>query len=145
MNCDRVQIKFEMGQPRRPFEQLMCVFPKQSSHALPFCYRWLMSSSDSPIIDFYPINFRLDVNGAAYAWMGVNLLPFIDQERLFKAMEKADNDQKNLTPEEQNRNKRTGDIFVYFRKTKTPALKCVKLKVEEKYVASFTAKERISG
>lgn len=81
-----------MGQPRRPFEQLMCVFPKQSGHALPKCYHWLMSESKSPIIDFYPISFRLDVNGAAYAWMGVNLLPFIDQERLFKAMKEADND-----------------------------------------------------
>jgi len=49
-----------------------------------------MSSSKSPIIDFYPINFKLDVNGAAYSWMGVNLLPFIQVERLFKAMEKAD-------------------------------------------------------
>jgi len=37
-------------------------------------------------------------------------------------MEQADNGQKNLTPEERNRNKRTGDIFVYFRKTATPAL-----------------------
>jgi len=70
----------------------MCVFPKQSAHALPKCYHWLMSNSNSPIIDFYPIDFRLDVNGAAYAWMGVNLLPFIDTERLFKAMKEADND-----------------------------------------------------
>lgn len=70
----------------------MCVFPKQSAHALPQCYHWLMSNSNSPIIDFYPIDFRLDVNGAAYAWMGVNLLPFIDTERLFKAMKEADND-----------------------------------------------------
>jgi len=29
------------------------------------------------VIDFYPIDFKLDINGAAYAWMGVNLLPFI--------------------------------------------------------------------
>lgn len=97
MNCDRVKINFEMGQPRRPFEQLMCVFPKQSAHALPKCYRWLMSESASPIIDFYPIEFRLDVNGAAYAWMGVNLLPFIDQDRLFKAMGDVDNGYKKLT------------------------------------------------
>ena len=30
-------------------------------------------------------------------------------------MEEADNNQKNLTPEERNRNKRSGDVFVYFR------------------------------
>jgi 5'-3' exoribonuclease 2 len=75
----------------------MCVFPKQSAHGLPGCYHWLMSDSKSPIIDFYPTDFRLDVNGAAYAWMGVNLLPFIDQDRLFKSMKKADNNYKKLT------------------------------------------------
>jgi len=82
MNCDRVEINFTLGEPRKPFEQLMSVFPKQSSHALPQCYRWLMSDSKSPIIDFYPITFKLDVNGAAFAWMGVNLLPFIEASRL---------------------------------------------------------------
>lgn len=79
-----------MGAPLRPFEQLMSVFPKQSAHAIPACYRHLLSDSTSEIIDFYPINFKLDVNGAAYAWMGVNLLPFIDKERLLRAMAKAD-------------------------------------------------------
>lgn len=49
-----------------------------------------MSDPSSEIIDFYPIEFRLDVNGAAYAWMGVNLLPFIDKDRLIKAMNRAD-------------------------------------------------------
>ena len=69
----------------------MSVFPKQSAHAVPTCYRHLMSDPNSEIIDFYPINFRLDINGAAYAWMGVNLLPYIDNDRLLKAMRKADN------------------------------------------------------
>ena len=68
----------------------MSVFPKQSAHAIPECYRHLLSNSSSEIIDFYPINFKLDVNGAAFAWMGVNLLPFIDRPRLLKAMGKAD-------------------------------------------------------
>jgi len=68
----------------------MSVFPKQSAHAIPKCYRHLLSDPTSEIIDFYPINFRLDVNGAAFAWMGVNLLPFISIERLMTAMGKAD-------------------------------------------------------
>lgn len=104
-----------------------------------------MSSSASPIIDFYPIDFRLDVNGAAYAWMGVNLLPFIDQERLFKAMKEADKDQNNLTPEERNRNKRIGDVYVYFRKTETPSLKCLSLNDGENYEACFSASDRVAG
>ena len=100
INCDRVQIEFTMSEPSRPFEQLMSVFPKQSGHAIPKCYRHLMSDSNSPIIDFYPIDFRLDINGARYAWMGVDLLPFIDRQRLLKAMGEADDGYKNLTPDE---------------------------------------------
>ena len=65
-----------MGKPALPFEQLLAVFPKQSSHALPECYRKLYEP-DSEIIDFYPSEVKLDINGARYAWMGVNLLSFI--------------------------------------------------------------------
>ena len=50
--------------------------------------------------------------------MGVNLLPFIDQERLFKAMVKADDNQNKLTQAERDRNKRSGDINLYFVQSK---------------------------
>ena len=94
----------------------MSVFPKQSGHAIPKCYRHLMSNSDSPIIDFYPIDFRLDINGARYAWMGVDLLPFIDRPRLLKAMSEADQGYEKLTENEKIRNKRIGDISLFFEK-----------------------------
>ena len=90
VKCDKVVINFTLGKPNTPFQQLMSVFPKQSAHAVPQCYRYLTSDPRSEIIDFYPTNFRLDVNGAAYAWMGVNILPFIDMPRLLVAMNKAD-------------------------------------------------------
>ena len=90
----------------------MGVFPKQSAHAIPQCYRHLLSDPSSEIIDFYPTNFKLDINGARYAWMGVNLLPFIDRERLVKAMKKAE---KNLTENEIEKNKQ-GQIFLFFEK-----------------------------
>jgi 5'-3' exoribonuclease 2 len=63
-----------------------------------------MTSPESPIIDFYPLSFQVDLNGAPQAWMGVDLIPFIDTERLIKAMKEADQDQENLTPEERERN-----------------------------------------
>lgn len=102
-----------------------------------------MSDSKSPIIDFYPINFKLDVNGAAYAWMGVNLLPFIDQDRLFKAMKTVDNDHKKLSEIEKLRNKRTGVINVYFVKKEKSPLQSVN--EGQEYEATYRAKDAIAG
>jgi len=77
---------FNKGRPYRPVEQLMSVLPKQSSHALPAWLRPLLSNPHSDIIDFYPIKFALDSNGFKFAWMGVNLLPFVKEERLLSAI-----------------------------------------------------------
>ena len=52
------------------------------SHSLPF----LLHSQDSPIIDFYPTNFKVDLNGKKWAWQGVALLPFVDEQRLLQAL-----------------------------------------------------------
>lgn len=46
----------------------------------------LMYEETSPIIDFYPRNFELDMNGKKQDWEAVVKIPFIDQKRLLKAM-----------------------------------------------------------
>jgi len=66
----------------------MSVLPSQSVHALPQCLRPLLTSPKSEIADFYPIDFKLDVNGFKFAWQGVNLLPFVDKDRLIAAVAK---------------------------------------------------------
>uniref|UniRef100_H2ZNE1 Uncharacterized protein n=1 Tax=Ciona savignyi TaxID=51511 RepID=H2ZNE1_CIOSA len=63
---------------KRPLEQLMCVFPEASGQFLPTSWRKLMGDPNSAIIDFYPDDFKIDLNGKKYAWQGVALLPFVD-------------------------------------------------------------------
>ena len=52
-----------------------------SSHCLPEPYRALMSAETSPILDFYPVKFDVDMNGKKQSWLAVVLLPFIDETR----------------------------------------------------------------
>ena len=70
-----------------------------------------MTDADSPIIDFYPEHFDIDMNGKRMAWQGVALLPFIDQKRLLDAMAPRYDD---LTEEEVKRNSLGNNVvFVY--------------------------------
>lgn len=81
-------ISFEKGRIFRPFEQLMGVLPAASRQAIPELFHDLMTNPNSEIIDFYPDDFVVDLNGKKWAWQGVALLPFIDSERLLSAMAK---------------------------------------------------------
>lgn len=45
-----------------------------------------MYEDGSPILDFYPKDFLLDMNGKKQDWEAVVKIPFIDQERLLRAM-----------------------------------------------------------
>jgi 5'-3' exoribonuclease 2 len=54
-----------------------------------------MLQDDSEIIDFYPLDFEVDLKGKKYAWLGEVILPFIDADRLLKAGNKKNKNQKN--------------------------------------------------
>ena len=38
-----------------------------------------MLDENSPVIDFYPADFELDLNGKQQEWEAVVLIPFIDE------------------------------------------------------------------
>ena len=58
-----ISFKDKLGEPLRPYEQLLGCLPPSSSNLLPEPYQWLMTSRKSPIIDFYPESFTVDMNG----------------------------------------------------------------------------------
>ncbi|GAA5880300.1 hypothetical protein JCM1840_007121 [Sporobolomyces johnsonii] len=86
LKLEKLDIKFELGAPFKPYEQLMGVFPAASRLHLPEPFQDLMVNTESPILDFYPEEFHTDMNGKKMLWQGVALLPFIDQTRLLDAM-----------------------------------------------------------
>lgn len=96
---------FTLGEPFQPFQQLMSVLPPVSGDAagIPKGMTNLMKQPFSPLIDFYPADFGLDLNGKRYTWMAVILLPFIDEPRLVRTL--APHLEK-LNPEEKIRNRR---------------------------------------
>jgi len=76
---------------------------------LPMPLQGLMTEDDSPIIDFYPDDFEIDMNGKKMVWQGVALLPFIDEKRLLKALKSKE---PELTDIEKRRN-RWGDNVMF--------------------------------
>ncbi|GAA5825421.1 hypothetical protein JCM3770_002129 [Rhodotorula araucariae] len=104
-----LDIKFELGEPFHPYEQLMGVFPAASRIHLPEPFQQLMIKEDSPILDFYPEEFHIDMNGKKMLWQGVALLPFIDQKRLLDAMATK---YPELTEFENARNTRGTDALI---------------------------------
>src|ERR1700712_5120005 len=83
LNAD---LNFKLGQPFHPYEQLMGVLPDRSKTIVPSVYHDLMTNPNSPIIDFYPRDFELDMNGKKMEWEAVVKIPFIDEKRLLAAM-----------------------------------------------------------
>ncbi len=103
-----LSIKFKQGTPFLPFEQLMSVMPAASGHTLPEIFRPLMSDPNSPIIDFYPEDFPIDMNGKKMSWQGIALLPFIDETRLLEVVREQ---YSKLTDAEKLRNVRKEDVL----------------------------------
>ncbi|XP_060690490.1 5'-3' exoribonuclease 1 isoform X1 [Hemiscyllium ocellatum] len=120
-HISKLKIKFDIGKPFKPFEQLLAVLPAASKDLLPNCYQFLMTDEASPIIEYYPPDFKTDLNGKQQEWEAVVLIPFIDEKRLLTAMEPCNSD---LSEEEKQRNRHSN---------------CVKFWWDEKIVFKYSS------
>lgn len=77
LNHVSAAIRFDIGQPFHPFQQLLGCLPPASSNLLPAPYQWLMTNPASPVKHFYPLEFRVDQDGKKNPWEAVVLLDFI--------------------------------------------------------------------
>lgn len=85
VNFGEVDVHFDMGEPFKPYDQLLSVLPAASSSLLPKVYRGLVTSSDSPLAQYFPTEVEYDLNGKQNDWEAVVLAPFIDESALLKA------------------------------------------------------------
>jgi 5'-3' exoribonuclease 2 len=66
-----LDVQFQKGHPFKPAEQLMGVLPAASRTLLPSAFQGLMMDEDSAILDFYPEDFQIDMNGKKMLWQGI--------------------------------------------------------------------------
>lgn len=71
-NLSNPEISLQVGMPFKPFQQLMAVLPSSSKTLLPSCYQWLFDSH-SPVANFYPEKFVVDMDGVKVPWGGMTL------------------------------------------------------------------------
>lgn len=79
-----LKLDFELGEPFQPFQQLLAVLPPYSKKLLPEALQSLLTEEQSPIIDYYPSEFKTDLNGKKQDWEAIVLIPFIDENILMK-------------------------------------------------------------
>lgn len=103
-NVADLKLTFDLAQPFMPFQQLLAVLPAASKDLLPESYRHLMTSEGSSIIEYYPQEFKTDLNGKQQEWEAVVLIPFIDERCLLAAMDLYND---KLTAAEKARNRHT--------------------------------------
>ncbi|EDR22159.1 5'-3' exoribonuclease, putative [Entamoeba dispar SAW760] len=108
------EVQYTQGKPFRPFEQLLSVLPPQSKHCLPKEFRQLMNSTSSPLSNFYPEEFKIDMNGERSFYKAIALIGFINQKKLLSVVEPIE---KDLGKKDQQRNSRYGNAFIFIGKS----------------------------
>lgn len=62
-----------------------------------------MTDEASPLADFYPRDFEVDLNGKTNSWEAIVKIPFIDEQKMIDVLTTIDH-ARELTPQERLRN-----------------------------------------
>ena len=100
IKTDWIQVQFDMHEALDPLVQLLCVLPPESKRWLPECIQKYYEAG-SPILDLYPTEFHIDMDGVQNDYEGIVMLPKMDLSRVKQAFQSV---QHQLTPSELKRN-----------------------------------------
>jgi len=64
--------------PLTPFQQLLAVLPPKSSSILPHPLNELLTRDNSPLKEFCPDKFKIDLSGKKHEYQGIVILPMLD-------------------------------------------------------------------
>lgn len=76
------RITFTHTIPYDPFNQLLSVLPPKSASLIPLPLSTLLLDEQSPVIQYYPKIFDIDLGGKRREWEGIVLLPMMDMTKL---------------------------------------------------------------
>jgi len=71
-------VKYSHSVPTSPFIQLLSVLPPKSAELIPRPLCNLLTSDDSPLKEFCPEKFEIDLAGKRKEWEGIAILPMMD-------------------------------------------------------------------
>lgn len=103
------KFKFELGEPLKPYEQLLCVLPKQSVYLLPKNLHKIVLNLNSSVAHLYPLKFDIDLINKKKYWMGIPVLPSLEIDSIKHVFKKYEN---KLNYQEREMNS-TSNIMIF--------------------------------
>lgn len=84
--------------PSTPFQQLLCVLPPKSAPLIPSPLGDLICTKSSPLKEYCPDDFKIDLAGKRKEWEGIVLLPIVNYDAVCAASNEllAEVDPKDL-------------------------------------------------
>ena len=87
-------LKIINSDPYTPLQQLLIVLPPSSNSLLPKNYSYIVSDIDSPLIEYYPVDFQLITYHKKKIWECIPNIPDYDDKKLLLFLENKNKNNK---------------------------------------------------